>query len=248
MGVPHHSRRSGIPECTSERPRRTRLSALAATLAAGSISACAAPPTSAGAQQTQTPTIAVAPAEVAYGSTVAVAGAGVPPAVPVQLEADPYPYRGWRLAATATSAADGSYAFAAYRPLRDERLRVVAASAASPEARVIVDPLAALRAVSLGPGRVRLSAQIRHAPGLASPPVSAWWYLASAGSDVYRLAAVTSTSELPGAVTYASATVDPPSARFRYRVCLNPAWEAAMGPAPSHGRCPRRGFRLGRGG
>ncbi len=45
-------------------------------------------------------------------------------------------------------------------------------------------------------------------------------------------------------MTYASAIVDPPAARFRYRVCLNPAWEAAMGVPAAHGPCPAHGFHL----
>jgi hypothetical protein len=109
---------------------------------------------------------------------------------------------------------------------------------------VIVDPRVALNASSLGPGRERLSARISHAGDLPSPPVTARWYVASRGSATYHLAATTTTRELPGAVTYASAIVDPPAKRFSYRVCLNPPWEAAMGRPAAHGPCPPHGFRL----
>jgi hypothetical protein len=92
---------------------------------------------------------------------------------------------------------------------------------------------------------VRLSVRIAHGPR-PSPPVTARWYLAPRGSAVYHLAETTVTKEIAGAVTYASAIVDPPAKRFSWRVCVNPAWEAALGPAAAHGKCPRHGFRLPR--
>ena len=131
-------------------------------------------------------------------------------------------------------------------PRSNERVRVTATptGARSAAMTLTVDPRVALAAASLGPGRVRLSARIAHARGLASPPVTARWFVAERGSSTFHLAATTWTHELPAAVTYASAIVDPPARRFVYRVCLNPAWEAAMGPPAAHGPCPRHGFRL----
>jgi hypothetical protein len=199
---------------------------------------------------------------MAYGGTFSVAGraseGGVPvAAVPLALEAAPYPYRAWRAVAQGATAADGSYAIAAPAPQRNERVRVARPTvpgSASPELTVTVDPRVALAARSLGPGRVRLSVRIAHGPA-DSQPVSARWYVAAHGSDVYHLVATTSTQELPGAerrptpststtVTYASAIVNPPAKRFGWRVCVNPAWEASMGAPASHGACPPRGFRL----
>ncbi len=196
-------------------------------------------------------TAALAPAELPYGGTFSVSGraseGGTPAAaVPLTLEAAPYPYRAWRALAQGATAADGSYAIAAPAPQGNERVRVARTAvpgSASPELTVTVDPRVALSARSLGPGRVRLSARIAHGPA-DSPPVTARWYVAPRGSDVYHLAATTSTHELPGAVTYASAIVDPPARRFGWRVCVNPAWEASMGAPASHGACPPRGFRL----
>ncbi len=196
-------------------------------------------------------TAALAPAELAYGSTFSVSGqaseGGVPvPGAPLTLEADPYPYGGWTPVAQGTTASDGSYRIAAPAPRRNERVRVVRAlvpGSASPELSVTVDPRVALSARSLGPGRVRLSARIAHGPA-SSPPATARWYVAVRDSDVYRLAATSATHELAGAVTYASAIVDPPARRFRWRVCVNPAWEASMGGAAAHGPCPVHGFRL----
>jgi hypothetical protein len=204
-----------------------------------------------GAATVPTVSAAAIPAELTLGSSLMVSGTvseGSTPSAgqPLTLEASPYPYRTWQPAGTGVSAADGSFRIAATAPQENERLRVLDTAApgvASPALDVLVDPRVALAAADLGPGRVRLSARIAHLSG-ASPPVAARWYLATRGSDTYHLAATTETHELPGAVTYASAIVDPPAKRFSYRVCLNPPWEASMGPAAGHGPCPPQGFHL----
>jgi hypothetical protein len=72
--------------------------------------------------------------------------------------------------------------------------------------------------------------------------VSVRWYVAARGTRDFRLAAVTPSRELKRGLTYASATVDPPSKRFIYRVCLNPRWERAMGQPASHRPCPDDDF------
>ncbi len=160
---------------------------------------------------------------------------------------NPYPYRRWEPVGGGSSASDGSFRIKAPAPQRNERVQVVETTivrAATATLSVTVDPRVALAARSLEPGRVALSVRIAHASDAASPPVTARWYLAPRGSRTFHLAATTRTHELPGAVTYGSAIVDPPARRFSWRVCLNPPWEAAMGPAAAHGPCPVRGFRL----
>jgi hypothetical protein len=87
--------------------------------------------------------------------------------------------------------------------------------------------------------------RVRHAITANARSVSAWWFLAARASHVFRLAAVTATRELSPGVTYASVIVDPPVRRFVYRVCMNPAWEEAMGPAATHRRCPEASFVVG---
>jgi len=162
----------------------------------------------------------------------------------VSLEASAYPYRSWSGAGGTAAAADGSFGFPPLAATENEHLRVSAGGSRSPVMTLTVDPRVALSAVSLGPGRVRLAARIAHGAGLRSTPVPARWFVAERGSPVYHLAASTVTSELPGGVTYASTIVDPPARRFAWRVCINPRWEAAMGPAGAHGPCPAHGFRL----
>jgi hypothetical protein len=146
-----------------------------------------------------------------------------------------------------TSSSDGNFSFPGIRPDRDTRLRVVSEgpAAAGPVLAVTVDPKVSGSARSLGPGRVRLTLRVRHAIVPNARSVSAWWFLATRASRLFRLAAVTATRELSPGVTYASVIVDPPAKRFVYRVCMNPPWEVAMGPPAAHRRCPEATFVLG---
>jgi Beta-lactamase enzyme family len=185
------------------------------------------------------------PAELTYGKALAVtgrvlaAGRGAEDA-PLALQAEPYPYRRFVTIAHATAAADGSFAFSGVKPDRNTRLRVIdetSPAAISAVLAVIVDPRAAINAVSLGRGRTRLSLRVEHTREGGSASVSAWWFVAAAGTGTFHLAAITPTREISAGVSYASATVDPPSGRFSYRVCFNPTWEQAMGASLSHGHC-----------
>ncbi len=185
------------------------------------------------------------PGELTYGDALAVTGRVLASGqgaggAPLALQAEPYPYRGFTTIAHTAAAADGSFVFSGVKPDRNTRLRVI--DEASPGAisavlGVIVDPRAAINALSVAPGRTRLSLRVEHTREGGSAPVSAWWFVAAAGAGTFHLAAVTPTREISARVTYASATVDPPSRRFSYRVCLNPTWEQAMGAPASHRRC-----------
>jgi hypothetical protein len=195
-----------------------------------------------------------APAELTIGGSVTVsgiltnAGHGVPGAT-LALQSEAYPFRGFATVAHLTSAPDGRFSFAAIRPDRNTRLRVLAEGtmvATSPELPVVVDPAIAINARRLGPGATRLSIRARHTVATGSQPVSAWWYAAPRGTSLFRLTAVTPTRELTPGVTYASAIVNPPAKRFVYRVCLNPSWERAMGPPAAHGPCPQHDFKVRR--
>jgi hypothetical protein len=214
-----------------------------------------------GARAATVPTITatVAPAEIALGAGVTItgtlAGAGEPPpgspspaaGARLALQADPYPFRGYSTVARADATPDGTFSFAGIHPDRNTRLRVVLEAqpaVASAAIAVIVDPRVATASRSLGPGQTMLSIRIRHALLGPASTTQAWWYVQARGSRVYRLAAITPTRELAPGLLYANAMIDPPSRRFAYRVCLNPAWEHAMGAAGAHGRCPRHDFVL----
>ena len=230
------------------------LVALSAVAIAGvtSLALMTATPGAAAAPAAQSAEVsaAAAPSELVYGATLSVTGrvaaVGVGLAgVPLALESTPYPYRHIEIVARVTSAADGSFTFAGIRPDRDSRLRVVdegSPAAMSQQLGVIVDPRATVREESLGPGRARLSVRVGHTPQRRGSSVSASWFVAAPGTHTFHLAAMTPTRELSGGVTYASATIDPPSKRFSYRVCLNPSWEDAMGTPTAHHDCPRRDF------
>jgi hypothetical protein len=214
--------------------------ALAATLAIG-----AAP---AAGGQAQLEALA-APAEMTIGEATTVRGhlAGSAAGSEVVLESAPYPFRRYATVARSTVQPDGSFVFAPLAADRNTRLRVSASGDPQTEPAqlsVTVDPRVKLSARSLGRGRTSLSVRVRHALPASAAPVQAWWFVQAHGSSVFTLAAVSSSRELPGGVLFASATVDPPSRRFAFRVCVNPPWEAAMGAAPAHGPCPRQDFVL----
>jgi hypothetical protein len=169
--------------------------------------------------------------------------------VPLTLQSDPYPFRGFTPVAHFTSSPDGSFSFLGLRPDRNTRLRVVSEGSPAVTGRVLaatVDPKVLASARSLGPGRVRLTLRVRHAITGDRRAVRVWWFLAARASPVFRLAAVTAASELSPGVTYASVIVDPPVKRFMYRVCLNPPWEGAMGVGATHRRCPEASFVIRR--
>ncbi len=201
---------------------------------------------------------AVTPGELVDGAALAVTGrleeaGSAVPAAAVALQADPYPFRGYGTVARQQTGADGSFSFTGMRPDRNTRLRVVlegsstgararAPAVSSQRLSVIVDPSVAINARRLGAGDTQLSVRVRHAPVGGSASVSVRWFVAASATHAFRLAAVTPSRELRRGLTYASATVDPPSKRFLYRVCLSPPWELAMGPPASHRPCPYQDF------
>jgi hypothetical protein len=192
--------------------------------------------------------------EITLGGALSVtgrltsAGQGVA-GVPLVLQGNPYPFRGFAPLARATSAEDGGFSFTDMRPDRNTRLRVIGEGSpgvTGPVLEATVDPKVLASARSLGPGRVRLILRVRHAITGDGRAVSVRWFLAARASHVFRLAAVTATRELSPGVTYASVVVDPPVKRFVYRVCLNPPWERAMGLGATHRRCPEASFVIRR--
>ncbi len=190
--------------------------------------------------------------ELTFGKALTIsgraeeAGRGLAGAA-LALQGNAYPFRGFTTLAHISSGADGSYAFAGVKLDRNTRLRVIGEglpTASSAPLTVTVDPSAAINAANLGPGRTRLSIRIAHTLQGGSGSVSARWFVAARGTREFRLAAITPTRELASGLTYASATIDPPARRFVFRVCLNPAWELAMGAPSSHGRCPERDYTV----
>jgi hypothetical protein len=232
----------------SQQTNSGRLTAAVLVLA---LAALALPPARALANTPEV-TASLAPAELTYGAPLAVsgrvtaAGQGVGGA-PLALRADPYPFRGWVTVARLTSKPDGSFAFVNVRLDRNTRVRVLLEGSPAASSAVLgatVDPSVAINAVDLGPGRTHLAMRVAHTRRGGSTSVSAWWFAAARGTRVFRLVAVTRTRELSPGLTYASATIDPPSKRFVYRVCLNPTWERAMGAPASHRPCPEHDYTV----
>ena len=237
---------------SAHRHRRHRpLSAAAGALAILALGVSAAP----GAEPGGTLQASAVPAQLTIGAgttavtgRLAVGGTGVAGA-PLALQIEGYPFSGYETVARQSSGADGSFSFAGLKPDRNTRMRVVLESepaTASAPILVTVDPRVAISARSLGPGRTRLSIRITHTVHAGSSAADVLWFVAARGSRTFSLAAVTPAREIAPGVTYASATIDPPSRRFLYRACLNPGWEHAMGSRPEHGRCPRSSYTVGR--
>jgi hypothetical protein len=221
--------------------------------AATALLAPAAPPAAVPRHAARAASAVVAeasPAEVTLGGAVTVTGtAAQGPGAVLELQGAPWPSRSFTTFATTTSGPGGTFAFPALRPDRNTALRVTLAGQPGSAAgvNVTVDPRITLRSHSLGPGRVLLSLGVRHAIFGRERETQVSWFVAAAGSRVFHFAAATAGRETRPGLLDASAIVDPPAARFVFRVCLNPAWEAAMGPPSAHGPCPRGGFVLPEG-
>ncbi|MGI8802339.1 MAG: hypothetical protein ACR2KV_09235 [Solirubrobacteraceae bacterium] len=188
------------------------------------------------------------PAEIRSGATTVLtgtlradSGAAVGGA-PLELQADPYPYRRYFDAAHTSTAPDGSFGFGTVRPDRNTRYRVRSAAGFSRPLFVYVDVPATLRSFDHGPGRAMLTMVSRHSAFFHWIGVPTYWYVARRGSRSFHLAAVSRTRELRPGLTYATATVDPPTVHFDFRVCFNPTGEAGAGSPAFHSPCPHRDF------
>ncbi len=234
--------------------RRRPAAALALAVATAAVGVSSLAPAASGESSAVLSATATA-GEVSIGAPIEVrgdlteAGQGLA-GVALALQADPYPFRGFTTVTHIATAPDGSFAFTGIASDRNVRLRVVreAPAASSATIAVLVDPLPALHARSLGPGRAQLTLRLRHTRhGGSVASTQAEWFAAARGTRNFHLLATTPTRELEPGLSYASAIVDPPAKRFVYRVCLNPGWERAMGPAAAHGRCPRGDYTVKHG-
>lgn len=237
---------------------KPRLAALALALAGAPTATAVAvvpapPPPGPPAGTAPVLSASLAPGEVGWGTALAVSGnlanAGQVAGVPLVLQGEPYASHHFATLARTATGPDGAYSFAGIPADRNTRLRVEVEGSpgvSSPVIEAIVNPKVAINARSLGPGRTQLSLRLSHTPWHGPESASAWWFLAARGTHVFRLAAVSPVRALSPTVTYANVTVNPPSARFVYRVCLNPAWEHTMGTAATHRPCPHNGFTVRR--
>jgi hypothetical protein len=128
------------------------------------------------------------PAALRFGDATTIGGtlvdaAGEPRAgVPAQLQEDLFPYPGFVDVASATTGADGTYAFAGLRPARNARYRVIEPRAGiepapAPVIDVWVAPRAVVRSRKLRPGRVRLTLELRHSEHFRWGGERVFWYV-----------------------------------------------------------------------
>ncbi|MHB8531668.1 MAG: serine hydrolase [Solirubrobacteraceae bacterium] len=247
------------PRLRSERRSNPRplTAALLVLLSLAAVGHAAAPaPAAFAAPAVAAPAVSILaaaqPAELTIGRALTVNGRELEGAAPLAgrplvLQSAPYPYTSFAAIAHTSTAADGSFSFDRVTLGLNSRLRVLAqapAAGVSATLQVIVDPAVALASRSLGPGRVRLSVRVVHGREAGGAAGKAHWYLAPRGSRRYTPAGSTPLRESATGVSRASTIVNPPSRRFSYRVCLNPGWEAAMGPPGAHGACPDHPFTL----
>ena len=234
-----------MPPVSAPRPRRAR-GRVAVLLLIAAVAALAEPLLHASPAPGGPHAIAAtaSPPGVTYGETVDVKGDVTASGAAVSgarlaLQANSYPFHGFHTIGVTASDAGGDFAFTGVRPNRNTELRVVETdgrSATSATSFVIVSPAAAVAAHDLGPGAAQLTLTVRHTPSGGPDPVSAYWYLAPRGAPAFHLEAVTRTIDR-GDVTTSLAVVNPPAARFTFKVCFSPRWKHAMGTSGSYTSC-----------
>jgi beta-lactamase family protein len=208
-------------------------------------------------------TASAGPAEIGFGARTTVAGTltdetgAAIAGVVVALASDPYPYAGFQTVEHATTAADGTYAFAGLRPDRDTRYEVIDASdptVVSSAVGVIVDTPVTTRVTTLAHGEIRVTATAKHSRAFDWNDRTARWYVRGAGEARSTLVAQTVTREVQAGTTRVSATFYPPSGAFVYRVCFTAGGAGGLGPdglgVPLAGRksgtpCEVRGTGVG---
>jgi hypothetical protein len=187
----------------------------------------------------------VAPVETQFGDPTKVTGAvavdGVPaPGRTVQLEGKRYPFTGEPgVLATATTAADGTFAFSE-ELTRNTVLQVTTAGGASPRKRVYVFPATTLSFRARSSREIKLTQRyvVPRGVKLKQPTL---FYVGPRGKDrAPRAASAKLTRTRPGRYR-ATALVKIPAAwkgRFRYASCFRYSGGSGMGnPRAS---CPRR--------
>jgi hypothetical protein len=183
-----------------------------------------------------------APGEITYSGSSTISGTlsdnGLPvPAQPVNLEASPYPFKGFHQVASGMTGPDGSYSFAV-SPDRNTRYRVTASQTAA-RTKVQVDERLDARERALPLGRVRVSVSSRHPKDLRWGGRRAYWYVAQGGRR-FRRVVRSRTHQVRGVTTAAVALPIARAGRFHFLVCFSAPGDHALGPPQAHARCHHR--------
>ena len=186
-------------------------------------------------------------AGVRYGSAQEAEGRLTEGAAPlagqvVELQARGYPFDGaYETVATATTGADGAYAFTR-RFDRNVQLRAVAPAqlATSPQRRAYVFPRPRSTFKALSGGRLRITQFLRTPRGvrLTAPTI---FYLGPAKAETARRAATAKPQRIGRGRFKATATVNLPRAwkgSFRYGSCFRYSEGSGLGDPKA--RCPQK--------
>jgi hypothetical protein len=189
-------------------------------------------------------TLRAVPAQLTAGHQATLKGtaSGVPAATEVRLYVSPYPFPVARLAASTTTAADGSYSFPV-SPDRNTRYRVLLTGTpalASAAVEVSGKTLTKVRALPLGQAGV--SVVIFHPRDLRWGGARVRWYFALGRHGRFFAAPSTKSQKLSPYVTTLHTQITLPAGGFRWRVCFHARGDHALANARRPRGCTGRGY------
>jgi hypothetical protein len=241
--LPSRAAAGGAPDREEHRVRRSAVVAIviaAAVPAVGSASASAqGPGVTARATASEIP-FTGSTTITGTVSTGTPLGAG---GQTVQIQRNPYPFRGFTTEITTTTRPDGTYS-APVHPDRNTHYRAVVSglnNATSNEVPVTVDEIVRTFVRRLPLGRVRLSFTSRHPADLHFGRRIALWFFGKRGQRRIQLVRRTRTVQ-HGEVTTSAVVLNVPPGAFRFAECFRAAHDTALGLAAAHVACPRGRF------
>ena len=222
------------------------LAAAAAMTLSGwaSVPAAMAASSAPTAPGTPTITLSAAPARIASGRRATLTGtaSGAPAGTEVRLYASPYPYPVASLAASTTTAPDGSYSFTV-SPDRITRYRVLeTGTTASALTQVEVTGKAPTKVRALALGQAGVSVLIFHPRDLRWGGARVRWSFATGRHGRFFAAPTTKSVRLSRYVTVLRTEVTLPAGRFRWRACFHARGDHALVNARRPPGCTGRGY------
>jgi hypothetical protein len=177
-----------------------------------------------GGEAPEKPTLTLnhdTPTDFAYGDTATLVGQLNGPRVDrVQLEASPYPFRGYRRVASARPRSDGRFEFRV-RPKWNTRYRAVASGASSNVDTLIVSLRGHFLTAALGPHTIQVFLTGTGPHGLeARKGTKVFFYIRRRGSSRFRLIGARRPYVLRSDAIRAGGTFDvPPRQGDRFFIC-----------------------------
>ncbi|MGI8863608.1 MAG: hypothetical protein ACR2JH_04285 [Solirubrobacteraceae bacterium] len=219
-------------------------------VAAMTLSCWAAAPVATADSSAATPpgtpaiTVSAAPAQIASGHPGTLKGTvtGAPPGTEVRLYASPYPFPVASLAASTTTAPDGSYSFTV-SPDRNTRYRVLltgTTTSALAQVDVTGKELTKVRALPLGQAGV--SVVIFHPRDLRWSGARVHWSFAAGRHGRFFAEPRTNSKQLSPYVTILRTEVTLAAGRFRWRACFHALDDHALVNARRPPGCTGRGY------